>query len=146
MPSFLRWNAISHKSMPVPLPRLINRLRIALVLGLVLPVAVGCASTPSAGATAAAAPPTSATAGNSAIGAISPAAAPQQNLLDFLGITAIGKCIGQGVTCIAGMLPNIFPGMNLGGVGELANMPPVLPINDPANLNSPNPAVAAAAA
>jgi hypothetical protein len=43
------------------------------------------------------------------------------------------------------MLPNIFPGLNT-GLGELANMPPVLPINDPANLNSSNPAVAAAAA
>jgi hypothetical protein len=43
------------------------------------------------------------------------------------------------------MLPNIIPGFN-SGLGELANMPPVLPINDPANLKSPNPAVAAAAA
>jgi hypothetical protein len=43
------------------------------------------------------------------------------------------------------MLPNIIPGFN-SGLGQLANMPPVLPINDPANLKSPNPAVAAAAA
>ena len=146
MPSVLHWNPIRYSFMPEYSPRLINRLRLALALGLVLPLAAGCASTPSAAATAGAAPPTSATAGNSTIVAISPPAAPQQNLLDFLGITAIGKCIGQGVTCIAGMLPNIFPGMNLGGVGELANMPPVLPINDPKNLSSPNPAVAAAAA
>jgi hypothetical protein len=77
--------------------------------------------------------------------AIAPPAAPQQNLLDFLGITAIGKCLGQGITCLGVMLPNIIPGFN-SGLGDLANMPPVLPINDPANLNSSNPAVAAAAA
>jgi len=77
--------------------------------------------------------------------AISPAAAPQQNLLDFLGVTAVGKCLGDCATCIGGMLPNIIPGFN-SGLGELANMPPVLPINDPANLKSSNPAVAAAAA
>jgi hypothetical protein len=77
--------------------------------------------------------------------AISPPAAPQQNLLDFLGITAIGKCLCQGVTWLGGMLPNLIPGLNT-GLGEMANMPPVLPLNDPANLNSSNPAVAAAAA
>ncbi|HMC11603.1 MAG TPA: hypothetical protein VKH44_09945 [Pirellulaceae bacterium] len=130
--------------MPVLLPRLKNRFRVCLVLGLIAPLTVGCASAPPS-ASSAAAPPTSATAGNQTIVAISPAAAPQQNLLDFLGITAIGKCLGQGVTCLAGMLPNIIPGFN-SGLGELANMPPVLPINDPANLKSPNPAVAAAAA
>jgi hypothetical protein len=131
--------------MPVLSPRLIVRFRVCLVLALFAPLTVGCASAPPSAAAAAAAPPTSATAGNSTIVAIAPAAAPQQNLLDFLGITAIGKCIGQGVTCLAGMLPNIIPGFN-SGLGQLANMPPVLPINDPANLKSPNPAVAAAAA
>ncbi len=131
--------------MPAHPPRVIKRLEIGLVLGLIVPLAVGCASTPSAAATSAAAPPTSATAGNSTIVAIAPPAAPQQNLLDFLGITAIGKCLGQGITCLGGMLPNLIPGFN-SGLGQLANMPPVLPINDPANLKSSNPAVAAAAA
>jgi hypothetical protein len=116
-----------------------------MILGLIAPIAVGCASTPSSSATAAAAPPTSASAGNSTIVAIAPPAAPQQNLLDFLGITAVGKCLGQCATCLGGMLPNLIPGFN-SGLGQLANMPPVLPLNDPANLKSSNPAVAAAAA
>ena len=73
-----------------------------------------------------------------------PAAAPH-TLLDFLGVTAAGKCIGLEMTRIAGCLPNLIPGFNL-GLGELANLPPVLPINDPQNLKSSNPAVAAAAA
>jgi len=136
--------------MPLRLPRLITRFRVCLVLALIAPLAAGCASAPPAGgaggAGAGAPPPTSATgAANTTIVAIAPPAAPQQNLLDFLGITAIGKCLGQGLTCLGGMLPNIIPGFN-SGLGELANMPPVLPINDPANLKSPNPAVAAAAA
>ena len=133
--------------MPVHCPRLITRSVVCLIAGVMLPLVGGCASAPvsGAGAGAASAPPTSATAGNSTIVAIAPPAAPQQNLLDFLGITAIGKCMGQGITCLAGMLPNIIPGFN-SGLGDLANMPPVLPINDPANLNSSNPAVAAAAA
>jgi hypothetical protein len=49
------------------------------------------------------------------------------------------------VVCIGGILPRLIPGFN-SGLGELANAPPVLPINDPANLKSSNPAVAAAAA
>jgi hypothetical protein len=137
--------------MPALSEFLINRCRTLIVAAVILPLAVGCAATPpSAAGTppagAATTPPaTSATTPNTTIVAISPAAAPQQNLLDFLGITAIGKCIGQGVTCIAGLLPTIIPGFNT-GLGELANTPPVLPINDPANLKSSNPAVAAAAA
>src|SRR5262249_6587268 len=135
--------------MPVHCPRFVTWSLVCLFAGLVLPLAAGCASAPvsgaAGGAAAGAAPPTSATAGNSTIVAIAPPAAPQQNLLDFLGITAIGKCMGQGITCLGGMLPNIIPGFN-SGLGDLANMPPVLPINDPANLNSSNPAVAAAAA
>jgi hypothetical protein len=125
--------------------RLIMRFRACLALGLIASLTAGCASAPPS-ASAAAPPPTSAAGGaNTTIVAIAPAAAPQQNLLDFLGITAVGKCIGQGLTWLGGMLPNIIPGFNT-GLGELANTPPVLPINDPANLKSPNPAVAAAAA
>jgi hypothetical protein len=130
--------------MPVHCPRLVTCSLVCLFAGLALSAA-GCASAPVSGAAGGTAPPTSATAGNSTIVAIAPPAAPQQNLLDFLGITAIGKCLGQGITCLGGMLPNIIPGFN-SGLGDLANMPPVLPINDPANLNSSNPAVAAAAA
>jgi hypothetical protein len=131
--------------MPAHPRRLVKRLRAALILVLIVPVAVGCASTPASTAAAPAAPPTSASAGNSTIVAIAPPAAPQQNLLDFLGITAIGKCLGQCAACLGGMLPNLIPGFN-SGLGQLANMPPVLPLNDPANLKSSNPAVAAAAA
>ena len=126
--------------------------RIFLICALMFPLAAGCASAPPAGGAAAgagagagAAAPTSATAGGQTIVAISPPAAPQQNLLDFLGITAMGKCIGQGLTWLGGMLPNLIPGLNT-GMGEMANTPPVLPLNDPSNLKSSNPAVAAAAA
>ena len=119
-----------------------------LAFGLALPLLAGCASIPPAPA-APVPPPTSATAGTTTIVAIAPPAAPAGppcNLLDFLGITAIGRGIGMEATKIAGCLPNLIPGINGLGLGELANLPPVLPINDPQNLKSPNPAVAAAAA
>ncbi|HLJ12375.1 MAG TPA: hypothetical protein VKU82_14365, partial [Planctomycetaceae bacterium] len=132
--------------MPESLKTLAARSRSGLISALILSFCAGCASTPpGGGAGAAPPPPTSAQAGTQTIVAIAPPAAPQQNLLDFLGITAIGKCIGQGFTALMGMLPNIFPGMN-NGLAEMMNQPPVLAVNDPANLKSSNPAVQAAAA
>ena len=125
------------------LPRLMKCLPVGLVLGLILPLSVGCAMTPTAPPPPP--PPTSAVTGTTTIVAIAPSAAPLPNLPDFLGITALKTCICQSLSGLAGMLPNIIPGLNT-GLGELANAPPVLPINDPANLKSSNPAVAAAAA
>ena len=128
--------------------RLKEMIRAGLAFALALPFVVGCASIPPAPVPAAP-PPTSATAGTTTIVAIAPPAAPAGppcNLLDFLGITTICKGIGMEVTKIGGCLPNLIPGINGLGLGEFANLPPVLPINDPQNLKSSNPAVAAAAA
>ena len=128
--------------------RLKDRIQAGLALALALPLMVGCASIPPAPAPTVP-PPTSATAGTTTIVAIAPPAAPAGppcNLIDFLGITAICKGLGMELTKIAGCLPNLIPGINGLGLGEFANLPPVLPINDPQNLKSSNPAVAAAAA
>ncbi len=121
---------------------------VRLAFSVISVLTVGCASIPTAPSPLPPLPPTSATAGTTTIVAIAAPAAPagpQTNLLDCLGITAIGKCVRMELGRIAGILPVIIPGFNL-PFGELANTPPVLPINDPQNLQSSNPAVAAAAA
>lgn len=99
-------------------------------------VASGCASISTGGA-AAPAPPTSATAGATTIVAVAPPATPHPTLWQFLGsdqIHADMACKGQ---LFLGIMGRYFPFLN--------GPPPPPPIDDPANLESPNPAVKAAA-
>lgn len=63
---------------------------------------------------------------------------PVPNLFDFLGVTHACEKLGALVQGGLSHLGLIFPGLEPG--------PPLLPITDPANLASDNPAVAAAAA
>lgn len=84
-------------------------------------------------------PPTSATAGDQTIIAIAPPAQPQQTLLDFLGITQIGKAIGCCLGKKAALMGRLFPDQAR-ALDQLAGGPPT-----PEELHSDNPAVAAAA-
>lgn len=102
----------------------------------------GCA-TAGAGAGAAApaaAAPTSATAGATTIVAVQPAAAPASppcTIWQFLGVPGIAKGACSIVGCIQNRLGTLFPGLEA--------KPPLLAITDPANAQSSNPAVSAAA-
>ena len=58
-------------------------------------------------------------------------------LPEFLGLCAVFDGIGKGIDCIRSKLGSVFPG--------LEPKPGLLPITDPANMDSPSPAVAAAA-
>ena len=111
----------------------------AVVLAVVVTLCTGCAAVPRAPAESSPAAPTSAQVGNTTVVAV--AAAPAKcmtTLPDFLGITGLGKAVGQGVGCLRNTLGMRFPG--------LEGKPPVLALTDPANLdpNAP-PAVQAAA-
>lgn len=114
----------------------------AIALAMMIFVALGCRSAQ----TAPAAPPgatdlpTSATANGQTIVAIAPpaqACCPQPTLPEKLGITGLFKGIGGLIDRIRNRLGSRFPGLEA--------KPPVLAITDPANAESSNPAVAAAA-
>ena len=98
---------------------------------------LGCASVPAAAppVPAPAAPPV--TTGPATIVVGQDPCCPEQTLPEFLGITGLFRAAGALVTRIRSRLGMRFPG--------LEGRPPVLPITDPANLDSPNPAVSAAA-
>ena len=103
--------------------------------------AIGCRAAAPAPAPAAPTLPTSAAVGGTNIVAIAPpaqACCPKQTLPQFLGIT--GAC--EGVKGLIDRLRNhlgaIWPGLEA--------KPEVLALSDPANLESPNPAVQGAAA
>ncbi|HWC88414.1 MAG TPA: HEAT repeat domain-containing protein, partial [Pirellulales bacterium] len=102
----------------------------------------GCALTSGAGAAAApaAAAPTSATAGATTIVAVQPAAAPASppcTIWQFLGVPGIAKGACGIISCVQNRLGTLFPGLEA--------KPPLLAITDPANAQSSNPAVSAAA-
>lgn len=85
--------------------------------------------------------PTTATAGNATIVAVGPPAqpcCPKQTLPQWLGITGLVKGIGGLLGRVRSRLGSRFPGLEA--------KPELLPITDPANANSDNPAVAEAAA
>lgn len=112
---------------------------IAVVLLLAL-AAIGCRAPATAPAAAAPMLPTSAAVGGTNIVAIAPPAqqcCPKQTLPQFLGITGAFKGIGGLLNRLRNRLGAIWPGLEA--------KPEVLAISDPANLDSPNPAVAAAA-
>jgi PPIC-type PPIASE domain len=103
-------------------------------------VAAGCAAPAVAPSAAAPTLPTSASVGGANIVAISPPGqqcCPKQTLPQFLGV--IGACEGikELISRLRNRLGSIWPGLEA--------KPELLAITDPANLESDNPAVAAAA-
>lgn len=93
---------------------------------------------PAGGAAAAPAPPTSATAGATTIVAVAPPAGPPHpTLWQFLGADAVCADLACKGECLLAIARQYFPALD--------GPPPPPPIDDPANLESPNPAVKAAA-
>lgn len=113
----------------------------AIAVAMMLVIAVGCRSAQTAPpAPATPALPTSATANGQTIVAVAPAAqacCPKPTLPEFLGLTGLFKGIGGIFDRIRNRLGSRFPGLEA--------KPAVLAITDPANAESSNPAVAAAA-
>lgn len=113
---------------------------LAIILTLLLAATIGCAAASPAAAPATPTLPTSAQAGGTSIVAIAPPAqqcCPKQTLPQFLGL--VGACDLVKTICnrIRNRLGSIWPGLEA--------KPEVLAISDPKNLESSNPAVAAAA-
>ncbi|MCL4201018.1 MAG: hypothetical protein KJ000_00885 [Pirellulaceae bacterium] len=99
---------------------------------------LGCASVPPAPPAPVPAPPPVNTAGPATIVVGQPQpCCPKQTLPEFLGLTGLFKAGGALFSRIRARLGMRFPG--------LEGKPPVLSITDPANMDSPNPAVSAAA-
>jgi hypothetical protein len=119
-----------------------NVLLVGLALLAMLPICAGCVAVPPApAAPVVPTTPTSTSTGSgttvNVAGAAPQPCCPKQTLWDFLGVK-------QGIALIRGLggrilnrLGTRFPGLEA--------RPPLLSIADPANLDSPNPAVAAAA-
>jgi len=96
----------------------------------------GCATTPTAPPPP---PPTSAAgAAGTTVVAVAPPAAPHCTIWQFLGVDKLLKAVGGGFNRLINCLGTRFPG--------LEPKPPLKSITDPANLQSPNPAVKSAAA
>jgi hypothetical protein len=111
-------------------------MRPTILLISLLAVASGCMSLPAGGA-AAPAPPTSAAVGATTIVAVAPPATPHPTLWQFLGADQFHADMAAKCQCMLYLLRPYFP--------VLDGPPPPAPIDDPANLESPNPAVKAAA-
>ena len=112
--------------------------RVCLVL--LVAASVGCRAPATAPTPVAPALPTSAAVGGANIVAISPPAqqcCPKQTLPQFLGLTGLFHGIGGLLDRLRNRLGGIFPGLEA--------KPEILALADPANLESANPAVAAAA-
>jgi len=115
---------------------MIHRNLRPLLLATIVSILGGCAAVPQQ---APAVPtPNAAQAGNTTVVAVTTPAAPKQTLPEFLGITALCKLAGGGISHLSSRLGMMFPGLEPG--------PPLLAITDPANAgpNQP-PAVQAAA-
>ncbi len=98
---------------------------------------LGCAAAPTAAPSADAPPVPALNTGPSTIVVGQQPCCPKQTLPQFLGLTGLCKATGALLTRIRARLGMRWPG--------LEDRPPLLPIADPANAESSNPAVAAAA-
>ncbi len=104
---------------------------------LMLVPGLGCASAPKAALEAAGAPAPALNTGPSTIVVGQQKCCPKQTLPQFLGLTGLAAAGCDLLTQIRSRLGMLWPGLEPGA--------PLLPINDPANMDSSNPAVAAAA-
>lgn len=95
----------------------------------------GCATAPTSPPAGTAPPPIEA--GDATIVVGQQKCCPKMTLPEFLGLCAVFEGIGKGIDCVRSKLGSVFPGLEA--------KPELLPITDPANMDSPNPAVAAAA-
>src|SRR5262245_25841645 len=117
-----------------------QRPLIPLIVSLLLGATIGCRAPAPAAAPAAPTLPTSASVGGANIVAIAPPGqqcCPKQTLPQFLGVTGACEGIKGLINRLRNRLGSIWPGLEA--------KPEILSIADPANLDSPNPAVAAAA-
>lgn len=103
----------------------------------------GCASSGAVGNAAAVAPPPGQPPANVYIAA-APVAGPPPTLPDFLGITACKEHTAQTFGALSNFVHRLFPMLSTAFPGA-EGPPPILPLSSPANLESPSPAVAAAA-
>jgi hypothetical protein len=101
----------------------------------VLAACVGCASTPTQPSSPVETAPIST--GDATIVVGQQACCPKQTLPDFLGLTGLFEAVGGAIDGVRNCLGQYFPGIEA--------TPHLLAISDPANLESPNPAVATAA-
>jgi hypothetical protein len=111
-----------------------------ICLTLLLAASLGCRAPAAAPAPAAPALPTSAAVGGTNIVAIAPPGqqcCPKQTLPEFLGLKGLFAGLHGICDSIRNRLGAIWPGLEA--------QPAILALTDPANLESPNPAVSAAA-
>lgn len=104
----------------------------------------GCASVGSSVGAGTPAPPAAATAPSDVYIAAAPAAGPPPSLPQFLGLDLLCAPVGRACTCLGKLGNKLFPELATAFSG-LETSPPLKSISDPANLESPSPAVAAAA-
>ncbi len=102
---------------------------------LALAVCAGCASTPAAPTPPSPAAPINT--GESTIIVGQQSCCPKQTLPEFLGLTGLFEAGAGAIDGLRNCLGQYFPGLEA--------TPPLLAITDPANLESPSPAVATAA-
>ena len=107
------------------------------VVMLMAALCLGCASVPPVPPVPAPAPPPLSTGPATIVVGQPQPCCPKQTLPEFLGITGLFRAGGALFSRIRARLGMRFPG--------LEGKPPVLSITDPANMDSPNPAVSAAA-
>lgn len=118
-------------------------LAVRTLAGLLLSlVAAGCATSGTAGAPAAA--PVAAAGPADVYIAAAPAAAPPLTLPQFLGVDQCKQHTAEGFGALRQFVHRLFPALETAFPGA-EGPPPVAPVSSPENLESPSPAVAAAA-
>lgn len=122
--------------------KLIQRAILAGLSLLFASAIVGCATSGAAGATAAA--PAAAAGPADVYIAAAPAVGPPPTLPQFLGIDQCKQHTVEGFGALRRLVHRMFPALETAFPGA-QGPPPVSPVSSPENLESPSPAVAAAA-